>query len=256
MFFALYTLSWFILCSLWWVGALTIGIPLTLMLLFSRTFRSSFFSWSFVYVIGPLFQPRSMDARKKAFKILKECVAHRNKNVPLEILEIGVGEGPNLTLYPENCNLTVLDKNKFFESYYTRNAKKFPHISYQRTVIQPAEDMSDIADNSLDVVVSTYLHCSCDDSYAVLKEVQRVLKPGGKYVFLEHVCYPENEFGLSIQRLINPIWFLYFNGCTLDRDTGSKIKKSGFSEVICEKYQAPYWFLYLVRHQVVGVATK
>ncbi|GFS66680.1 methyltransferase-like protein 7A [Trichonephila inaurata madagascariensis] len=116
--------------------------------------------------------------------------------------------------------------------------------------------MSDIADNSLDVVVSTYLHCSCDDSYAVLKEVQRVLKPGGKYVFLEHVCYPENEFGLSIQRLINPIWFLYFNGCTLDRDTGSKIKKSGFSEVICEKYQAPYWFLYLIRHQVVGVATK
>ncbi|GFU45788.1 methyltransferase-like protein 7B [Nephila pilipes] len=256
MFFALVTLSWLVLCSLWWVAALTIGIPLTLMLMVSKTFRSSFFSWFFVYIIGPIFQPRTIPARKRAFQILKECVANRNKAVPLEVLEIGVGEGPNLQFYPENCNLTVLDKNKFFESYYQKNAKKFAHISYQRTVIQPAENMSNIADNSLDVVVSTYLHCSCDDTYAVLKEVQRVLKPGGKYVFLEHVCYPQNEVGLSIQRLINPIWFLFFNGCTLDRDTAAKIKRAGFSDVICDKYISTYWWMYLVRHQIVGVATK
>ncbi|GBN60266.1 Methyltransferase-like protein 7B [Araneus ventricosus] len=177
IFGALITLSWFVLCSLWWMGSLTVGIPLILALFISKTFRSSFFSWFFVYIIGPIFQPRTIPPRRKVFQILKDCVADRDKNVPLEVLEIGVGEGPNLQFYPENCNLTVLDKNKFFESYYAKNAKKFPHISYQRTVIQPAENMSDIADSSLDVVVSTYLHCSCDDSLAVLKEVERVLKP-------------------------------------------------------------------------------
>lgn len=67
--------------------------------------------------------------------------------------------------------------NKYFESYFEQNTKKFPHIQYKRTVIQPAENMRDVEDNSLDVVVSTYLHCSCQDSDAVLKEVKRVLKP-------------------------------------------------------------------------------
>ncbi|GIX81082.1 methyltransferase-like protein 7A [Caerostris extrusa] len=248
--------SWLFLCSLWWVGALSFGVPLTLLLMISRTFRSSFFSWFFVYIIGPIFQPRTIPARRKAFQILKDSVAKRDKSVPLEVLEIGVGEGPNLQFYPDNCNLTVLDKNKFFESYYAQNAKMFPHISYQRTVIQPAEDMSDIKDNSLDVVVSTYLHCSCDDSHEVLREVQRVLKPSGKYVFLEHVCFPKNELGLSVQRFMNPLWYLFFNGCTLDRDTAAKIKRAGFSDVICDKYISTSFWMFLVRHQIVGVATK
>lgn len=71
----------------------------------------------------------------------------------------------------------VLDVNMYFEPYFEQNKKNFPHIQYKRTVIQPAENMSQVEDNSLDVVVSTFLHCSCQDSDAVLKEVKRVLKP-------------------------------------------------------------------------------
>ncbi|GFT53864.1 methyltransferase-like protein 7B [Nephila pilipes] len=240
----------------WWVVALTFGLPITVLLLLSKNFRSAFFSWVYANVAEPLQRTKVCIIRKKAFQILKDSLGDRNSLVPLEILEIGVGQGPNLQFYPKNCNLTALDKNKFFEKDFLRNRKKNPHVSYKKIVIQPAECMRGVDDNSFDVVVSTFLHCSCDDSVAVLQEVKRVLKPGGKYLFLDHTGFPEGDIGLHIQRFFNPLWSLIFDGCFLDRNPSKEIKDAGFSDVQLQKYISPSFRRYLLRHQILGIATK
>ncbi|GFT22555.1 methyltransferase-like protein 7A [Nephila pilipes] len=240
----------------WWGFALTCGFPLTLLLILSRNFRSAFFSWFYTVIFEPSVKTIIDVARKKTFKILEDSIGDRNSLVPLEVLEIGVGQGPNLKFYPENCKLTVLDKNKFFEKFFSKNKNEYPHISYQNTIIQPAERMRGIDDNSFDVVVSTYLHCSCDDSVAVLREVKRVLKPGGKYLFMDHVAFPEGDIGLSIQRFVNPLWKLIFNGYHLDRNVSGKIREAGFSDVHFQKHVIGNVHAYLFRHMVLGIATK
>ncbi|GFT22549.1 methyltransferase-like protein 7A [Nephila pilipes] len=240
----------------WWFLALTCCLPLTILLILSTNFRSAFFSWFYTTVIDPSVRTITDVARKKTFQILEESIEDRNSLVPLEVLEIGVGHGPNLKFYPENCKLTVLDKNKFFEKLYSNNKNKYPQISYQKTIIQPAEQMKGIEDNSFDVVVSTFLHCSCDDSVAVLREVKRVLKPGGKYLFMDHVAFPEGDIGLCIQRFVNPLWSLMFNGCHLDRNASEKIKEAGFSDVYFQKHVFRNVHAYLFRNLVLGIVTK
>ncbi|GFY58296.1 methyltransferase-like protein 7B [Trichonephila inaurata madagascariensis] len=137
-----------------------------------------------------------------------------------------------------------------------KNRNKYPQVSYRRTVIQPAECMKGVDDNSVDVVVSTFLHCSCDDSAAVSREVKRVLKPGGKYLFLDHTGFPEGDIGLHIQRFFNPLWSLIFDGCYLDRNPSRIIKEAGFSDVQFEKHISRSFWMYLLRHMVMGIATK
>ncbi|GFT22544.1 methyltransferase-like protein 7B [Nephila pilipes] len=178
----------------WWFLALTCDLPLTVLLILSTNFISAFFSWSYATFLEQFVKNIIDVARKKTFQILAENIEDRNSLVPLEVLEIGVGHGPNLKFYPEKCKLTILDKNKFFEKFFSNNKKKYPHISYQKTIIQPAEQMKGIEDNSFDVVVSTFLHCSCDDSVAVLRKVKRVLKPVSErfplyFIFNNYILY-------------------------------------------------------------------
>ncbi|GFU09987.1 methyltransferase-like protein 7B [Nephila pilipes] len=180
-------LSLFYICIgfIWWFSVFTFGLPVTILFILSKNIRSVFFSWVYATIIEPIQREKIDATRKKLFQILEDSLGNRDNSVPLEVLEIGVGHGPNLKFYPENCNLTVLDKHKFFEKEFSKNKKKYPHVSYQKTVIQPAECMRGVDDNSFDVVVSTFLHCSCDDSVAVLQEVKRVLKPvSGSFIHI------------------------------------------------------------------------
>lgn len=240
----------------WWLIALTVGLPLTVLLVFREEFRRLFFSWVYATIVEPFQRSKISVIRSKAFQNLMDSLGDRSNLPPLEILEIGVGHGPNLKFYPENCKLTVLDKNKFFEKDFSKNRDKYSHISYQGIVIQPAECMKGVGDNLFDVVVSTYLHCSSDNSSAVLREVKRVLKPGGKYLFLDHTGFPEGDIGLIVQKFYNPLWALTFDGCRLDKDPSKKIKEAGFSDVQFQKLVSPNFRRYLLRHQIVGLATK
>ncbi|GFT53862.1 methyltransferase-like protein 7B [Nephila pilipes] len=203
-----------------------------------------------------MYNYKIIPTRKKTFQLLQNSLADRDNSKSLEVLEIGIGGGANLEYYPDNCNLTVVDKNKFFEPYFKKNAKNYPHINYKRTVIQCAENMTEIQDNSMDIVVTSYFQCSCYDPQAVVKEILRVLKPGGKYVCMEHVGFPKNTIGLYIQKMVYPIWFLYSNGCTPHRDIAKVIKKAGFSDVICKEYDFGHWMTYIVKPHLIALATK
>ncbi|GFY51577.1 methyltransferase-like protein 7A [Trichonephila inaurata madagascariensis] len=169
--------------------------------------------------------------RREAFELLKKHLGDRKKKTPHEILEIGIGDGANLEYYPENSSLTALDMNESFEPYLKEHLKNYPEIRYRRKVIAMAENMVGVEDSSIDIVVCTYTLCSVTSIPSVLKEVKRVLKPGGKFLFLEHVSYPKSDWNYLLQVAVAPLWSPYLGGCKVKQRTGEEIRKIGFSNV-------------------------
>ena len=167
-----------------------------------------------------------------------------------DILEIGPGTGPNLGYYPKNCHWIGVEPNPFVHPYLRQAAEQAGLTIEIRTLL--AEKLP-AADQSIDAVVSTLVLCSVLNPEAVLREILRVLKPGGRFVFLEHVAAPEGTRLRKVQRFIRPLWKRLADGCYPDRETGPAIEHAGFSEVKYENFRLP---LGPVGTQIAGIAVK
>lgn len=135
-----------------------------------------------------------------------------------EILEIGIGTGNNLPFYPKQVKkITAIDS-------YVR-AIKSEKIEVD---IKPysSEDMK-FADNSFDVVVSTFCLCSVNDVEKTLQEIKRVLRPGGQLLLLEH-GRAEKKYAQGIQKIGNPFFNVLACGCNINRDYFAALKEQGF----------------------------
>ena len=109
-----------------------------------------------------------------------------------------------------------------------------------------------IASASVDAVICTLVLCTVDDQVAALEEVQRILRPGGRFVFVEHVGSGPGPMR-ALQRVLRRPWRCAFDGCRLDRDTAATIAAAGFADVRIEHYRfggafVPVW------PQISGVA--
>ncbi|MEZ5699049.1 MAG: methyltransferase domain-containing protein [Nitrosomonas sp.] len=89
-------------------------------------------------------------------------------------------------------------------------------------------DALNFPDNSFDAVVSTLVLCSVDSAKRALGEIKRVLKPEGKFYFIEHVIAKDTPHLIKWQKLFQPIWILMCGNCYLTRDTESSIVDAGF----------------------------
>ena len=85
-----------------------------------------------------------------------------------------------------------------------------------------------------DVVLATLVLCSVPDLAHTLREVRRILRPGGRFVFLEHVAAPGGTWTRRLQGIATPLWRHLADGCRLDRDTGAAIHAAGFERVELE----------------------
>jgi ubiquinone/menaquinone biosynthesis C-methylase UbiE len=166
------------------------------------------------------------------------------------VLEIGPGTGPNLAYYPPGIRWVGVEPNPYMVPHLQAAAARagLPVDLRSGTAERiPADD------NSMDAVVSTLVLCSVADPEIVLREVHRVLKPGGRFLFLEHVAAPPGTFLRRVQTFILPFWKLIGDGCNPNRDTGPAIEHARFSEVTYENFRLP---LGPVAPQIVGVAVK
>jgi SAM-dependent methyltransferase len=158
------------------------------------------------------------------------------------VLEIGIGTGANLPFYTNNVSEIVGTEPS---SALLGKAQARLQQLQQQSVIQPtivlqpgsAEKM-DFADAAFDTVVACLVFCTIPQAEAAAREMHRVLKPGGKVVFFEHVRAPEAYLAKWQDRL-NPLWNTFACGCNLNRDTKGLFAHVGFQYQELREYHHP-----------------
>jgi len=166
------------------------------------------------------------------------------------VLEIGAGTGANLPLYGAAVeSLTLTEPERPMLRRLERRARD--HAPSATVLRAPAEDLP-FEDGTFDTVVSTLVLCGVSDQPRALRQVRRVLRPGGRLLFLEHVRSDELKLARLQDRMNGVSRFV--GGCDCNRPTLNSIRAAGFDVTEIEhtelKKVPPF-----VRPLIVGVAT-
>lgn len=153
---------------------------------------------------------------------------YRRRLVPAaeaRILEIGVGSGLNLPFYGDKATHVIgLDPSQKLLSM----AQKASSGTLRPVeLLEGSAEAIPLEDKSVDTVVTTWTLCSIPDVSRALGEVRRVLKPSGRFLFVEHGRSPETNISRWQDRL-TPLWRRIGGGCHLNRAIGPLIADSGF----------------------------
>ena len=149
-----------------------------------------------------------------------------------DVLEIGGGTGANLPYYPESANITFIEPDTHMVRKLRRNIVRHKRSA---AIVQQGGESLPFADASFDTVVTTLVLCMVSDADAVVREARRVLRPGGAFLFYEHVISPRPR-GRWWQHRLNPAWKCLTTGCNLNRDLTASIRNAGFTSVELEAF--------------------
>lgn len=168
-------------------------------------------------------------------------------------LEIGAGTGANVDLYPAAVTELVLaEPFGPMASQLRKRLATSDRAATAQVVEAPAEALPFPA-QSFDTVAATLVLCTVEDPAAALGEIARVLRPGGRFLFLEHVRAPEPDLARWQDRLHRP-WYLFGHGCHCNRDTLAAIEASPLVEPVTRRGEIPK-VPALVRPMLVGSAS-
>jgi phosphatidylethanolamine/phosphatidyl-N-methylethanolamine N-methyltransferase len=150
------------------------------------------------------------------------------------VLEVGVGTGINLSLYPRDCRVTGIDFSaSMLEKARERVAREA--IRDVRLVQMDAADLK-LPDNSFDIVYAPYLISVVPDPVKVAQEMRRVCRPGGRIVFLNHFLSP-NAILSRLERLISPLTIHI--GFKADLDLPAFLAQAELKPISIEKVNIP-----------------
>lgn len=168
-----------------------------------------------------------------------------------EVLEIGFGTGLNLLYYPERIQkITTVDVNPGVHALAEKRIQNSA-IEVDNRVLNG--EQLPMADNTFDSVVSTWTLCSITRVDQALKEIYRVLKPGGRFFFIEHGLSEDPSVQVWQHRL-TPIQKVIGDGCHLDRDIQTLIQKQ-FQSISLEQFDMEN-VSRTFGHMYMGIATK
>jgi SAM-dependent methyltransferase len=186
----------------------------------------------------------------------RECLAaHRREllaGATGDVLEIGAGTGANLPYYgPAVRSLTLTEPEApMARRLRKRILERRPEATLLRA---PAEDLP-FDEASFDTVVSTLVLCTVDDQPRALRELRRVLRPGGRVLFIEHVRGEDPKLARMQDRMA-PLNRRIAHGCHCNRPTLDGIRAAGFDVCATERDTLPHTPPF-VRPLLVGTAER
>ncbi len=169
-------------------------------------------------------------------------------------LELGPGTGANFRYLPAGCRWTGIEPNRHMHASLRKRAEQAGIVP---EIHPTCCSRIGLADDVVDLVISTLVLCSVPDIERVLQELRRVLKPGGRFLFIEHVAAARGT-GLRFQQsIMGPAWRIFGDGCRINREIGTAIESARFSSVEIRSLRvpsppAPRW----VSPHIIGQAVR
>ncbi len=153
------------------------------------------------------------------------------------VLEIGFGSGHNAPYYDcsQITHLYALEPSAGWRRLGEKRLRDLPFTA--EWLDRPGEHIP-LANESVDSVLVTFSLCTIPGVEAALAGMRRVLKPGGKLVFLEHGAAPDPGVAKWQDRL-NKVWGKFAGGCHLNRKPDDLIDKAGFQIAAIDRHYAP-----------------
>ncbi|HSL59343.1 MAG TPA: class I SAM-dependent methyltransferase [Acidimicrobiales bacterium] len=172
---------------------------------------------------------------------------------PGPVLEIGAGTGANVGLLPAGTQLIALEPSL---RMHDRLRQRCAAAGLDATIVATGAESIPLPDESIDEVICSLVLCTVRDPERVLAEVRRVLRPGGRFRFVEHVAAPRRGVRRSIQVAVRRPWGWLFEGCRPDQHTPDLVRAAGFAEVRVERAKLRGSVFWPVNTAIWGVAVK
>jgi SAM-dependent methyltransferase len=142
------------------------------------------------------------------------------------VVEIGSGTGLNVKHYPYGVDEVVLTEPE--PGMRAKLARRVARRGLAWRVLDAPAERLPIADSSVDTVVSTLVLCTVADPEGALREIARVLRPGGRLLFIEHIRSEWGPLAWYQDRML-PVWRGFAGGCVCNRPTLDLIRDAGFT---------------------------
>ena len=139
------------------------------------------------------------------------------------VLDVGTGTGSNLPLFPETVDLVLSEPSSNMQRSLRRRLREEGRSNVD--LVRAGAESLPFDDASFDCVACTFVMCTMPDPHAGLEEIARVLKPGGSFLFLEHVRSANPRVARTQDFLLRP-WRFIADGCHCNRDSLAAIEAS------------------------------
>lgn len=141
------------------------------------------------------------------------------------VLEVGFGSGLNLNFYPKTVDsLVAIDPSK---TALSLSEKRKAIAKFPINLLCGTCESASLSPESFDYIVTTWVLCMVEDPESTLRCMRKLLKPNGKYLFLEH-GYSNNKFTRKMQNYWNPFHNRLFGGCNINRPIDTLVENAGF----------------------------
>jgi SAM-dependent methyltransferase len=186
------------------------------------------------------YQHHKFGARKRALFV----------DLPPTVVELGSGTGASLRYLAPGSRLIAIEPNVHMHAALRRHAAR---RRVELEIRRESAERTSLPDASVDAVICTLVLCTVPDPAAAVAEVRRILRPGGRFIFIEHVR-AESRPLRRLQRIVARPWRYVFEGCELDRDTAGILAAAGFRDLRIDHFRlggvfVPIW------SQIGGSAT-